>query len=232
MIRLATAIALLAAVAAPRGAQGHDLWLERAGDGFVLRSGHRGAEAVALDPARVKGIRCASGGAPPRDATGAARPAGGALRVEARCDAISAAVDHGFYVLTPDGERNVPRTQAPDAVRSWRSRQFAKWVDASSAAAATPLGDAFEIVPVTGLAGKRPGARVTVRVLLDGRPVPGAAVAIGHRVLAETSRAGEARIDVRSAGVETISATLRRPLGAPEAEVEVLEASLTFEVAR
>jgi hypothetical protein len=57
-------------------------------------------------------------------------------------------------------------------------------------------------------------------------------VAIGHRVLAETSRAGEARIDVRNAGVETISATLRRPLDAPEAEVEVLEASLTFEVAR
>jgi hypothetical protein len=40
------------------------------------------------------------------------------------------------------------------------------------------------------------------------------------------------RLKLRSAGLETISATLRRKLSSPEADTEVLEASLSFEVAK
>ncbi len=148
------------------------------------------------------------------------------------CEAVSAAVDQGFFVLTPDGEKRQKKSEAKDAVKSWRSRQFAKWVDVRAAAAARPLGDALEVVPVTDLAKARVGDKVTVRVLLDGRPAARAVVSIGHEHLAETSSSGEARIAVRHDGVETSSASVTRPLGTPDADSDVLEATLSFEVAR
>jgi hypothetical protein len=226
--RTSLLLAVAACAALPSRAAGHELWLERTADGFALRGGHRGGEAVRIDPAKVKAFRCARAG----EAAHAVTPlaSGPEVRVVARCDAASALVEHGYFVLTPDGERNVPRTEAQDAVESWRSRQLAKWVDARSASAAAPLGDALELVPVTDLARARKGGRVTLRVLLEGKPAAGAVVSIGHEALAETGRSGEARVTVRHAGAETISAVLRRPLGAPEAETDVLEASLTFEV--
>lgn len=232
MRNVGVALALAAVGLAPDRAHAHDLWMDRSADGFVLRAGHRGGEVVPLDPAKVKAFRCARAGEPPRALAAMPRAEGGEVRVAGRCDAASALVDHGFFVLTPDGEKNLRRGEAPDAVRSWRSRQFAKWVDARSSAAAAPLGDALEIVPVTDLARARVGEKVTVRVLVEGAPAQGAVVSIGHEPLAETGRTGEARVKVRHGGLESITATLRRPLGSPDAETDLLEASLSFEVAR
>jgi nickel transport protein len=229
MRTVALGFALCAAVLGTSAARAHELWLERSGGGFALRGGHPGGEAEAVDPATVKEVRCARAGEPVRALP--PRADAGAVRVDGACDAASAFVDHGFFVLTPDGEKHLRKRDAPDAVRSWRSRQFAKWVDARARAASAPLGDALEIVPVTDLARARVGDKVTVRVLLDGRAAPGAVVAMGHERLAETSSAGEARVRVRHAALESISATLRRPLGTADADTEVLEASLSFEVA-
>jgi hypothetical protein len=69
-------------------------------------------------------------------------------------------------------------------------------------------------------------------VLSGGRPVEGAIVAIDHKPLGESDRAGEVRVRIRGAVVETVSATLRRAVATPAADELVLEASLSFEVAR
>ncbi len=228
-MRSRTAALLLAL--APLPGRAHDLWVERGGDGFVLRSGHRGGELLAVEPAKVRSIRCVDGGAP-RELRGSATASATELRVAGRCEAVSAFLDGGFWSLTPDGERNLPRTQVEGAVRAWASRQYAKWVDARAPQARQPLGDELELVPATDLARAREGDKVTVRVLLEGKPVPGAAVSVDHKVVGETDRHGEVRLRVRSSAVETISASLRRPLSTPEADALVLEASLSFEVAR
>lgn len=223
-------------LAGPALAAAHDLWIERDADGFAIRQGHRGEERVPLDAARLAGVRCST---PTSEVTRPAPvpsdPRGGApeLRVRDTCVAISAAVHHGYWSLTPDGEQNLPRTAVAQAVRSWESRAFAKWVDARSAApaqAAAPLGDELELVPVTPLGHLRAGDSVTVRVLHAGTPVAGAVVSAGHRALGETDRAGEAPVRVRGKDLACVAATLRRPLAKPEAETLVLEASLCFEV--
>jgi nickel transport protein len=231
MRKVALGFALCATALGPARAGAHDLWLERTARGFLLRAGHAGHEAIPLDVSAVSEVRCARAGEPVHPLT--PRPdRRGAVRVEGSCDAVSAFVDQGFFVLTPNGEKHLRKGEAPDAVRSWRSRQYAKWIDARVPGAAAPLGDALEIVPVTDLARARAGERVTVRVLLEGRVARGAIVSMGHERLAETSSAGEARVKVRHAGLASISATLQRPLGTPDADTEVLEASLSFEVPR
>lgn len=231
-LRALVAVVSVAAAAAPSGAAGHDLWLEPQGEALVLRYGHRGGEALDLDATKVKAIRCQRPGPPPADVRTGAVATPKELRTSARCDVASAVLDNGFWSLTPDGEKNLPKSRVPDAVRSWQSKQFAKWIDVRSPAAGTVLGDELEVVPVGDVSRVRQGEKATFRVLWQGRPASGAVVAIDHKPLGETDSAGECRVKVRSDRVESVSVTLKRPLGTAEADILVAEASLTFEVAR
>lgn len=227
---LVVSASLLAAV--PSLAFAHDLWLEREGAGLTLRYGHHGGELLAIEPAKVKGLRCLEHGST-RDLLAGAAFSAREVRVVGRCDAASAFLDGGFWSLTPDGEVNWPKNAVPQAVRAWASRQFAKWVDARSATApAAVLGDELELVAVSDLTRARVGDKVTLRVLSGGRPIADALVAIDHKPLGESDSAGEVRVRLRTSGVETISATLRQTVATPEADAVILEASLSFEVAR
>lgn len=229
--RAVPAALLLAGLLSPAPARAHDLWLEREGTGLVLRFGHRGGALLAIEQAKVRSVRCLEQGAV-RDLLPTAAFSPKEVRLAGRCGAASVFLDGGFWSLTPDGEVNRPRNQVPDAVKAWASRQYAKWVDPASPSAGAALGDELELVAVSDLSKAHLGDKVTVRLLLAGRPAAGAVVAIDHKPLAETDSAGQARVKVRSAGVETISATLRRQVATPEADALVLEASLSFEVAR
>ena len=222
----------LALASLPRAARAHDFWLERSGDGYVLRHGHRGGETLPIDAAKLRRIRCVESGAAARDVRDAAVLTPTEVKIAARCAAISAFSDDGYYSLTPDGEKNLPRNQVPDAVRSWASRQFAKWVDARSPVARAPVGDELEIVPVADLAKAKVGDEIAIRVLFQEKPASGAVVAVGHRPIGETDGDGVTRLRLKNPGVQSITASLRRPLGTAEADALVLEASLTFEVAR
>ena len=225
----ALAVALVA-LATPRAARAHDFWVDRAGEGFVVRYGHVGGEALAIDATKVKVIRCTDGAGPPRVVAGATASATD-VRFSARCTVVSVFHDGGYWSLTPEGEVNQPRSRVENVVRSWASRQYAKWVDAASAGAGAILGDDLELVPVSDLAKARQGDKVTVRLLSAGHPVPNAVVAVGHHPLGETDSKGEIRLRLRDP-VESISTSIRRPVATPDADAEVLEASLTFEVAR
>ena len=217
----------------PSLALAHDLWLEVNGGALVLRYGHRGGEALPLDAAKVKTISCLSmAGGAPVDLRAGAAVAEREVRATASCAVAGAFLDGGTWSLTPDGEKNLPKSRVPDAVKAWESRQFAKWLDVRSPHARSPLGERFEIVPVTDLATVHTGDKATFRVRLEGRPVSGATVAIDHHPLGETDSAGEVRVKVRATDVECIEASLRRPLASPDADTQVWEASLTFEVAK
>ncbi|HQR29413.1 MAG TPA: DUF4198 domain-containing protein [Anaeromyxobacteraceae bacterium] len=230
--RIPTALLALAAFAVPALCVAHDLWLEPDGGALVLRTGHRGSAPMPLDASRVTSVRCLRGAPPATEVRGTATTSATEVRIPARCDVAAAHLDGGWWSLTPDGERNLPRTRVPDAVRSWQSRQLAKWVDVRSPLAGALLGDELEIVPAGDLSRIGQGEKATFRVVSRGKPVEGAVLAIDHRPLGETDGAGECRIRIRAAGVESVTATLKRPLAAPEAETLVLEASLTFAVAR
>jgi uncharacterized GH25 family protein len=225
-------VVALAALALPATTFAHDFWLERGGSGLVLRYGHRGHETLAIEPAKVRAVRCVEKGAQ-RDLLPTATFSAKEIAFAGRCDAASAFWDGGYWSLTPDGEVNRPRTEVPQAVKAWASRQFAKWVDARSPTASSlVLGDELELVPVGDISRARQGDKITVRVLSGGRPVRDAVVAVDHKPLGESDSAGEVRVRLRADAVETLSATLRRKLATPEAETLVLEASLSFEVAR
>jgi uncharacterized GH25 family protein len=210
----------------------HDFWLERQAGVFLLRYGHHGAEILPLDASKMRSLTCRKDNGVREDGLRSAVVAPRQLSLAASCLVVSAFLDGGYYSLTPDGEKNLPKNKVPDAVKAWRSRQFAKWIDIQSPVAAQAQGDGFEIVPVTDLGKVKTGDKATFRVLLDGKPVAGAVLAVGHKPLGETDDQGEVRVRIRASDVESVSATFRRAVKSPEADSEVFEASLTFEVAR
>jgi hypothetical protein len=212
-------------------ASAHDFWLERQAGAFVLRYGHRDGATLLLETDKVRTLRCRQAKGPVTDLLHSAVVSHTQLSLDSSCVVVSAFLDGGFYSLTPDGEKNLPRNRVPDALKAWRSKQFAKWVDARSPLAGQPHGDEFEIVPVSDLAKVKTGDKATFRVLLDGKPLPGAVLAINHKPLGETDDQGEVRVKIRSRDVESVSASFRRTLKSVEADSEVFEASLTFEVA-
>ncbi len=225
-------LAVLAVSTWTRPGLAHDLWMERGAGGFILRYGHHGGAVLRLAAEKVKTLTCGKDKGRAENLRAQAVVTPKAMSLQASCARVSAFLDGGFYSLTPDGEKNLPKHQAPDAVKSWRSQQFAKWIDVRSPLAGVPLGDAFEIVPVTDLTKVKTGDKATFRVLLAGQPLAGAVLAIDHKPLGESDDRGEARIRIRAPDVEQVSASFRRPVHSPEADHEVFEASLTFEVAR
>jgi uncharacterized GH25 family protein len=210
----------------------HDLWLEPEDGAFLLRYGHRGHEALPLEANKLQSLMCRKDSGAAQNLVKSAVAAPRQISLKASCTLLSAFFDGGFWSLTPDGEKNLPKNKVPDAVKSWRSKQFAKWVDSHSPLANQPLGDEFEIVPVTDLAKAKTGGKATFRILLAGKPLSGATLAIDHKPLAETDDQGEARISIRGHGRESVSVSYRRKVKAAEADSEVWEASLTFEVAQ
>jgi uncharacterized GH25 family protein len=229
---------LLAATlaAAPVLGLAHDLWVEPAAVGFVVRDGWRGDRRFPLDASKVKAIRCGDAKGVVRDLARTARAAPEELRFPGPCSVVSVFQDLGTWSLTPDGEVNLPRTRVKDAVKAWTSRRWAKWVDVrdgrAGAGAGAVLGDELELVPVTDLARARPGDAVTLRVLAAGRPVGDVALDVADRPLGVTDARGELRVLLPEAGVLTIAASLRVPRATPEADADALEATLTFEVGR
>jgi hypothetical protein len=230
-VKLVSVAVALAGLLAPSAGRAHDLWAERARDGFVVRYGHLGGEVLPIGAANVKAIRCGDGTSLPKEVAATASFSPKDVRFSAACAVVSVFRDGGYWSLTPDGEVNLPRSKVENVVRTWASRQYAKWVDAKSPGAGAVLGDELELVPVTDLAKAGEGDKITVRVLSAGHPVRNAVVAVAHRPLGETDSRGELRLRLRER-VVSVSTSIRRPGATPEADVEVVEASLTFEVAR
>lgn len=220
------------ALVIPVVAHAHDFWLERQGGGFALLYGHRGGETLAIEGHKVKAVRCARAGVGVSDLRKSAAFTPKKVAVVGQCSAVSAFYYGGYWSLTPDGEKNLPKSKCADAVKSWESMQYAKWVDVRSPLSNKPIGDEFEIVPVTDLSKVKQGDKATFRVLLWGKPVAGATIAIDHKPLGQTDSAGEARVRIRASDVESISASLKKPTGSPDAETRVFEATLSFQVAR
>lgn len=102
-----------------------------------------------------------------------------------------------------------------------------------------PLGLRLELVPLANPYALRPGAALDLQLLYEGRPLPGALVAVfaksrpNQRITQRTDAQGRARISLPRADVWLVSAVHMIP--APpdaNAEWESFWASLTFETTR
>lgn len=216
----------LVAISLP--ALAHDLWIEKENGEYVLHYGHHDGDALPIEGAKVRYIQCLDDSGKKSDLLSSAAIEPKSVRFKAACKCLSVFYHCGFYSLTPDGEKNVPKNQAKDVVRSWESREFIKFLN--NGVCETPLGDELEIIPVSDIQKVHAGDKITVRVLYQGTPAASALIAYSDHTLGEVDSNGEARVRLRQKGTQVIKASLKRSLNSPEADNLMLSATLQFVV--
>lgn len=225
------AVVLLALfVAASAGA--HDLWLEPAGDDYVLLQGHRhsahdGAETQAYEAARVAGALCVDTQGRSRELKPAA---GSPARFAGPCAILQARFVSGYWTKTAWETRNIPKTGLSGVLRSWHAEESVKRIGQWSLPAGKPLGNGLEITPLRNPLLLRLGDKLSIRVTDDGQPLAGVPVAYGDDTRGVSGADGEIAIRLRRPGVQLISASVEAPLADGKADVSIRSATLQFAI--
>ncbi len=227
-VLLATLLCLMGAMPA----RAHDLWLERGSDGVVLYYGHRhssheGPDLVEYSPGWLKETVCV-------DRKGGHVPAAAAdtypVRIAADCAVTYVRLSSGYWTKTPYGTKNVPKTDAEMAIKSWLSFESVKRIDAWSEAVAKPVAQGLEITPQVDPLGLRPGDKLRLLVTLGGRPVSGAVVAYDGSPRGQTGEDGRVNVRIRHGGFQLVEATLKAPDASGKADEIVRTSTLNFEL--
>ena len=193
---------------AVQAAHGHDLWVARERDSYVLYYGHRGEDLLEHAPTEILVAFCFDAGAvhrpaPPAEASPYRFPASGV-----GCYVLTSS---GTWTKTPYGTQPGTRAEAEMAIRSWRSFESTKRIDHWSPLLTKPLTEDLEIVPLNNPLALRPGEKLRLVVVFQGRPVAGARVAYDGEVRGVTDKAGHINIRIRHTGLQMIQASAEQP---------------------
>jgi nickel transport protein len=177
MIRHARSLMTLSALGLSMPALAHTVWMVPEQGGWrVLFGGHAG-KLQPYPAAKLKQVIAlgADGGA--LTVSRRAGQDGVHLSVAGKPSLILAHYDNGIHTTRSDGPSvEQPMDRVPNAIKATRAVKFHKTIAAWTPIAARPAGQRFEIVPVSP-AQPVAGQAMKVRVLIDGKPAPGIAIA-------------------------------------------------------
>jgi nickel transport protein len=210
----------------------HDAWIEKKDGQFIVLYGH-GDKTETYDAAKVKEVKAY--GIDGRIVQVAVEKEGYPviIKPKGKTALISLFFDNGFWSKTPDGYKNKPKKEAPDAVESFHSVKYSKAILRWDDKFAKPLGVKMEIVPMKNPLSLKAGDNLPLKVFLDGKPVEGASVNAGgyHREDLKTDKNGTAEVKIEKSGFQIITAGIKIPLkDNPNADILSLSANITFEV--
>ena len=166
------AFAIIFVLLAVRPLWAHDYWFERDGEDYLLFRGHRyaehtGADVVPYDPAIVRRIVCLEPAGSRREIDSAtAYPA----RIAGPCVAVLARADSGHWSQTLTGTKNQPPDKLFGVLRSWRAVESVKLLQRWRSDLTAPLGDGLELVCETDPFTLRPGRKLRLLIMHQGKP--------------------------------------------------------------
>lgn len=212
----------------------HDLWLEAAGNDYLLLQGHRhaghaGAKTLAYDAAQVGGALCV-------EADGRRRelkvPAQSPVRLAGPCAVLQVSFTSGYWTKTAWGTTNQPKTGLSGALRSWQAQEAVKRIGQWTPASAKPLGVGLEITPLRDPFAVKVGDKLNLLVTDAGQPLAGIPVAYGDAMRGVSGADGQIAIRLRHGGLQLISASRETPLNDGKADILLRSTSLQFEISR
>lgn len=195
----------------------HSLYFGNKGEEIPLLFGHpeEGEDNVLpYNPASVKELTA-------YDLTGAVVPVEtknfpSSISVIANSDtaALTAFVDRGFYVVTPDNEYlNISKREVTgEYTQAFRSLNYPKSLYNWSDALAQPLGLQLEIVPLENPFAVAGGENLDVQVLFGGAPLKDVLVEYSGKPIDDANGDGIFSIPWTQEGLKTIEASYSVPL--------------------
>lgn len=210
----------------------HDAWIEKKGDEFVVLYGH-GDKIDPYDLKKIKEVKAFDTARKEISVEVKAKGDGAVVVPKGNAALITLYFDNGFWSKTPDGWKNKPKKEQPDAVESSHSVKYSKALTAWSDKLSKPLGMKMEIVPLKNPLSLKAGDILPIKVFFDGKSMEGASVDIGgyHKEDMKTDKNGMAEVKIQKAGSQIIAAGIKIPLkDNPDADILSISTNITFEV--
>ncbi len=217
----------------PASSYGHDFWIEKRGHELLLVFGH-GTKREDFDPAKVKAVRAFDLHGREVEVRLEKKFPGLLLKTEHPVSLLFSEIDNGYWSKTIYGWKNLPKRKASRVVEANRSLFYTKALLAWSEVASKPLIESkIDLIPLENPFELKAGTSLPLKVLYQGRPLPGAEIEGGdHQKYSTTDREGIVRIPLQK-GHQIISVNLKEPLkNDPDADSLIITSTLTFEVTR
>lgn len=226
MLRKALIVATLT-LAAP--ALAHTIWMVPEGDGWhVLFGGHAGA-IDAYPAAKLRTVTAFAVNGTPLKVMRKVASDGVHLRFSGKPGVILAHYDNGIHTKRSNGpsvER--PMHWVPNAISATRAIKYHKTIAAWSPLAAKPIGQPFEIVPLS-VAPPLADTPMRVRVLIGGKPAAGIKIARNEEGADATTNAQGVASFTPARGFNKLWSGKRTPIQGNRAYTEdSIEYSLGF----
>jgi uncharacterized GH25 family protein len=209
----------------------HDFWIEQKGEDLMVVFGH-GTQREEFDLSKIKSVRVIDSQGKDIPLQKEKKEKGLVLRPTGRPAAVVAEIDNGYWSKTIYGWKELPKRKASRVVEAIRSlfytKTFISWSEAVQAASG---GAKLDIIPMKNPFEMKAGDSLPLKVLLGGKPLPGAEV-IGadHAKLGTADNQGLVSIAlVKGNNLVTVEYK-ERIKDDPDADALSLTATLTFEV--
>lgn len=212
------------------GAAAHDLWVASGKGKWVVMWGH-GDESDPYQPDQIRQVQAYDAAGQNVPVTVEAGNQQAFLRPQARPALISLVFASGPWVKTPDGYKNLSKREAKDALESFKSIIYNKNLWQWHPRFGQPLGGKMELVPLRDPLSLKPGDRLPLQVLYDGKPLAEAAVSAPgiEKGSLKTGSDGKVMVPVLANGQVIIKANRRTPTPQdPDADILSETASLVF----
>lgn len=167
-------ITLLAAMLLAAGhAAAHTAWLEpdpAAAGTYVVRFGGHAGKTESYPPEKLKSVQAFDAQGAALAVTATPRPDGVRVAAQGTPALFTLHYDNGIYSRGPaTGSVAKPMNENPGATQGTHAVKYGKYIAAWGAVVAQPVGQPFEVVPVSGTPPKV-GQPWRVRLLIDGKP--------------------------------------------------------------
>ena len=235
MITLVSAVILAGALILGAGAipaLAHDLWVGERDGRYVVLNGH-GEEMQFYEAASIKEVKAYGIDGKERPTTTLPDSFGIAITRGRGIAAIVVLQDEGFWSLTPDGYRQLPKKALKDVVESSYNLNTTKTLFVWSNAMAKPLGMPFEVVPLKDPLSLKTGDKLPVEVRYEGKALEGVLVDGGDSdgLREKCDDRGRIEVTIGARGRQTVSANHSIPYkNLAEADELSLVTNLTFTV--
>jgi cobalt/nickel transport system permease protein len=214
-------------------AQAHEYWVESKDGNFTLIYGH-GANREEFDASKVKSVKAYGTQSQALEIQSEKRNKGLLIKASEKPAVILVEVDNGYWSKTIYGWKELPKRKASRVVEAIRSFNYTKALLAWSDAAKNPYSEMkLDIVPLKNPFELKPGEPLPVKVIREGKPVPGVEVeGADHAVMATTGADGISQVKIGK-GLQVITVTYKEPIkNDPDADFFSITTTLSFEAAK
>jgi cobalt/nickel transport system permease protein len=223
-------LVLLGLLLAP-AANAHEYWVEQKDNTLTLVYGH-GANREEFDASRVKSFKAIDAHGKDIAVQSEKKGKGLLLKTSEMPAIILAEIDNGYWSKTIYGWKNQPKRKASRVVEAIRSYNYTKALLSWSEAAKKPFSEMkLDLIPLKNPFDLKPGERLPIKVICQGKPVAGVEVeGTDHNKVATTDGEGLSQVQVGK-GSQVITVTYKEPLkNDPDADFLSFTATLAFEV--